>query len=820
GAGKTKLVSKVVDDLLDTFQRLPNDEALAYFYCDRNQPDRRDPDLILSSFVRQLSTFQNDDAIPRPTLQMYNQKQQTGFASGKLKLEESRTVLADLLEIYPQITLVVDALDECNKNTRSTFIKALDKLVDESPKPIKIFISSRRDRGIKHRFENGPNLEIRAIDNRDDIAIFVSHEITSSQTLWQNDISSELKETICNTLVDRSKGMFQWASLQITALRELCRESDIRNRLGKLPKTLRTAYDELYLKIQSQEESTPEIANRVFQWVMCSGWPLSPAELVAAVCQNPNTDEIDEVDININTVLGACQNLLVVDQESNVCRFSHLSVQEYFETYHWSSGEGDCLVGKVCLLLLINNNSATLKQDTLPTKKLERDERTHCVLKYACRNWVTHIQRIEGKETVENRLTTLLKRFLGSMDQSSLPYQNWHKMLGKRFHYSTLIWHKDYSSRSFRDPPLDESFCLLSPHSRASFAIVAFGFYRTILDWWTVGFADVNEKNSKGYSLLLLGVMGGSVSIAGDLLKKGANVNAAGGYLDNPLQAASALGDETMVQLLLDNGADINASGGRYGNALQAASSYGYKSIIKLLLDKGADVNTSGGHYGSALSAASYSGHESVMRLLLDKGADVNASGGHYGSALSAASNSGHESVMRLLLDKGADINASGRHYGSALSAASYSGQESVMRLLLDKGADINASGGHYGSALLAASVSGRESVVQLLLDNGADINTSGGHYGNALSAASCSGIESVVRLLLDNGADVNASGGKYGSALSAASYWGHKSVARLLLDKGADVDAAGGEFGSALDIASSCGDEAVVQLLQAAMKH
>ena len=448
---------------------------------------------------------------------------------------------------------------------------------------------------------------------------------------------------------------------------------------------------------------------------MCSGRPLSPAELVAAVCQDPDTDEIDEIDININIVLGACQNLLVVDQESNVCRFSHLSVQEYFETYHWSSGEGDCLVGKVCLLLLINNNSATLKQDTLPTKQLERDERTHDVLEYACRNWVTHVQRIEGKEIVENRLTTLLKRFLGSMDQSSLPYQNWHQMLGKSFDYSTWIWHQDYPSPLYHGPPLDERICLLSPHSRTSFAIVAFGFYKTILDWWTVGFADVNEKNSKGYSLLLLGVMGGSFSIAGNLLKKGANVNVAGGYLGNALQAASALGDETMVQLLLDNGADVNASGGHYGSALSAASYCGHESVVRRLLDKGSNVNAAGGCYGSALSAASYFGHESVVWLLPDKGADVNAADGHYGSALSAASYFGHESVVRLLLDKGADVNASGGEYGSALSAASYWGNESVVRLLLDNGADINASGGRYGSALQIASSHRSRAVLQLL---------------------------------------------------------------------------------------------------------
>lgn len=207
GSGKTKLVSTVIDDLLETSNRIPNDEAFAYFYCDRNQSDRQDPTLILSSFVRQLSTSQSNNSIPRPTVQIYDQKHRTGFASGKLKLEESQAVLADLLRIYPQITLVVDALDECDRNTRSAFIKTLDKLVDESQNPMKILISSRRDGDIKYRFESGPNLEIRAIDNRDDIAKFVNHEINTSEKFWQDEISSELKKLICDTLVDKSEGM-------------------------------------------------------------------------------------------------------------------------------------------------------------------------------------------------------------------------------------------------------------------------------------------------------------------------------------------------------------------------------------------------------------------------------------------------------------------------------------------------------------------------------------------------------------------------------------------------------------------------------------
>ena len=414
------------------------------------------------------------------------------------------------------------------------------------------------------------------------------------------------------------------------------------------------------------------IANRAFQWIMCSCRPLSPAELVAAVCQDPDTDEIDEVDIDIKVVLGACQNLLVVDQELNVCRFSHLSVQEYFETYHWNSCETDCLVGKVCLSLLLNNSN-TLKYHKPSTEKRGKDRSAHDVLEYVCLHWATHVKRLEVKRVVEHRLSALLKRFLGSMDESSLAYQNWYKMREEHTIYGSTY-------RNYRLPY--ESYHELSPCTRASLAIVWFGFRETILDWWTVGFADINQKNSSGDSLLLLGARRGSVSIVEDLLEKGA---------------------------------DVNASGGHYGSALQTALSLGHDTIVQPLLEKGADVNATGGKYGSSLQAASYSGHESTVQLLLEKGADVNASSGNYGSALQAASLFGHKSIVQQLLDRGADFNTSGGEYGSALQAASLSGRESTVQLLLEKGADVNATGGEYGSALQAALSQGHEAVVQLL---------------------------------------------------------------------------------------------------------
>ncbi len=183
-------------------------DGLAYFYCDRNQSERRDPELILTSFVRQLSTFQSSDSeIPKSIIQVYNSKKETAFASGKLKVEESQAILAELCKMYDQVSLVLDALDECDIITRSNLIDILDKLINKSPKPVKVFMSSRRDRDIKNRFENGLNLEVRATDNQKDIEKFVRDKVFNSPVHWQEDLSYELKEHICDSLVMKSGGV-------------------------------------------------------------------------------------------------------------------------------------------------------------------------------------------------------------------------------------------------------------------------------------------------------------------------------------------------------------------------------------------------------------------------------------------------------------------------------------------------------------------------------------------------------------------------------------------------------------------------------------
>jgi hypothetical protein len=156
--------------------------------------------------------------------------------------------------------------------------------------------------------------------------------------------------------------------------------------------------------------------------------------------------------------------------------------------------------------------------------------------------------------------------------------------------------------------------------------------------------------------------------------------------LPAPIYYASLCGLPRSVKDLINKGADINAQGGFYGNALQAASASGYAEIVQLLLNNRADINVQGGEYGNALQAASASGHAGIVQLLLNNRADINAQGGFYGNALQAASASGYAGIVQLLLNNRADINAQGGFYGNALQAASARGHAEIVQLL-DNGA-------------------------------------------------------------------------------------------------------------------------------------
>lgn len=170
GSGKTKLTSLVVDEL-------ESSENMAFFYCMRNpaEPQRGQADKILANLVRQLAATRSNSTILPPVVEQYKEAL-SGFADfedQEWTSDESFSVLLKLMEIYPSITIVLDALDEVNQEDRQELLDILSKLLQESSGLLKIFISSRDNYDISHHLSGSPNVYIEASDNAGDIEDFM-----------------------------------------------------------------------------------------------------------------------------------------------------------------------------------------------------------------------------------------------------------------------------------------------------------------------------------------------------------------------------------------------------------------------------------------------------------------------------------------------------------------------------------------------------------------------------------------------------------------------------------------------------------------------
>ncbi|PTB74737.1 hypothetical protein M440DRAFT_1312929, partial [Trichoderma longibrachiatum ATCC 18648] len=157
-------------------------------------------------------------------------------------------VLLRLVDEYPAVTFVLDALDEVDQEERQDLLDALDRILKESNSLVRVFISSRSNYDIALQLSGAPNIYIEADDNAEDISTFIDTQLTSAKLL-HGKLTPSLREEITRTLQEGAKGMFRWVDLQIQSLKRVKVAADLKARLGALPATLEESYWEIYQEI-------------------------------------------------------------------------------------------------------------------------------------------------------------------------------------------------------------------------------------------------------------------------------------------------------------------------------------------------------------------------------------------------------------------------------------------------------------------------------------------------------------------------------------------------------------------------------------------
>ena len=140
-------------------------------------------------------------ALLPPVVSKYRQEGE-GFESTGISLEESLKLVIELSEIHGMTMIIVDALDECNPETRQSLLDAFEELMRESAGLVKIFVSSRDDQDIVCTLREYPSLNISSAKNQADIEHFVEQEtkkLVDKRKLLRN---SSAKEAMQKLIID------------------------------------------------------------------------------------------------------------------------------------------------------------------------------------------------------------------------------------------------------------------------------------------------------------------------------------------------------------------------------------------------------------------------------------------------------------------------------------------------------------------------------------------------------------------------------------------------------------------------------------------
>src|SRR5262245_55402423 len=159
----------------------------------------------------------------------------------------------------------------------------------------------------------------------------------------------------------------------------------------------------------------------------------------------------------------------------------------------------------------------------------------------------------------------------------------------------------------------------------------------------------------------------------------------------SPVADAAMRGDRDAVRNLLKQGADVNAAQGDGMTALHHAAEHGDAAMVEMLVYAGANVGamTRIGQY-TPLHIACQAGNAPVVQALLKAGANASARTTNTSvTPLHLAASAGHPDVVKMLLDAGADPNPLDAAWGQTpLIYAAAVNRAEAIKVLLAHGAD------------------------------------------------------------------------------------------------------------------------------------
>jgi Cdc6-like AAA superfamily ATPase len=183
-----------IDHLLNLAQN--SAFGVAYVYCNYKSQEDQDTASILKAILRQLGQSRPSALGPVERLHHKYASRRT-----RLSLDDTFSAIRDVVAQYPYVFIVVDALDECQRETRHQLLSKLFALQKEAD--VRLLATSRFVLDVEDALRPAIRLEVKA--SNEDVRQFVVGQIF--RLLPDVQRSKALQNLVQERVVEAADGM-------------------------------------------------------------------------------------------------------------------------------------------------------------------------------------------------------------------------------------------------------------------------------------------------------------------------------------------------------------------------------------------------------------------------------------------------------------------------------------------------------------------------------------------------------------------------------------------------------------------------------------
>jgi Cdc6-like AAA superfamily ATPase len=200
GCGKSVLTSSIIDALTTS-----KSHTVAYYFCDYVDKRTLDPLAVWGSITRQLLEIREMPLTVEKLLER-------NFGDDKTSdLQVLRETLSAVIQLFPDVMIILDGIDEIDDDSQKIFYSTLNKLIQDAGPILKLLVSCRDDATHALRTPAGTSFRVHlqpaniAIDIEDYIRYSVKALLESGELVVQDSL---LQEIMIETLVKGAQGMW------------------------------------------------------------------------------------------------------------------------------------------------------------------------------------------------------------------------------------------------------------------------------------------------------------------------------------------------------------------------------------------------------------------------------------------------------------------------------------------------------------------------------------------------------------------------------------------------------------------------------------